>query len=100
MAQDAPTGWTEENHALSRTFSRANFVDALAFALEVGKVAEAANHHPDIDIRYKTVRLSLTTHSAGHVVTVKDVELAQRINHLDEQAIRAVRDDLARRFAA
>jgi len=83
---------------LSRTIPRADFVEALAFVLEVGKLAEAADHHPDIDIRYKTVHLSLTTHSAGHKVTAKDFALAEKINDLDEQSIRLTKDDLARRL--
>ena len=68
--------------------------------LEVGKLAEAANHHPDIDIRYRTVHLSLSTHSAGHTVTAKDFALAEKINRPDEQVIRLTRDELARRFRA
>jgi len=100
MPQNVPSGWTEANNALSRTVPRADFVEALAFVIEVGKLAEAANHHPDIDIRYKTVNLSLCTHSAGHTVTAKDFALAEKINHLDEQAIRSTKDDLARRFRA
>jgi 4a-hydroxytetrahydrobiopterin dehydratase len=100
MPQDTPAGWTEANNALSRTFTRAGFVDALAFVLEVGKLAEAANHHPDIDIRYKTVLLTLQSHDAGHVVTKRDFDLAQKINNLSEPAIHATRDEIARRFAA
>ena len=68
--------------------------------LEIGKLAEAANHHPDIDIRYRTVHLSLSTHSAGNTVTVKDFALAQEINDLSEDAIRLTKEDLRRRFEA
>ena len=100
MPPNVPPGWSETNHALRRTVPRADFVEALAFVLEVGKLAEAADHHPDIDIRYKTVHLSLCTHSAGHTVTAKDLALAEKINHLDEQVIRSTRDDLAQRFRA
>ncbi len=53
MPQRVPSGWTEVENALSRTVVRADFVEALAFVLEIGKLAEAANHHPDIDIRYR-----------------------------------------------
>jgi 4a-hydroxytetrahydrobiopterin dehydratase len=100
MPPDAPAGWTEESNALNRTFVRADFVEALAFVLEVGKLAEAANHHPDIDIRYKTVRLSLSSHDAGNIVTARDTKLAQKINDLNEQAVRLTRDEIASRFAA
>jgi 4a-hydroxytetrahydrobiopterin dehydratase len=100
MPHSVPSGWAEANNALSRTVARADFVEALAFVLEVGKLAEAANHHPDIDIRYRTVHLRLTTHSAGNTITAKDIALAEKINQLNEQAIRSTRDELARRFAA
>jgi len=98
MPQNVPPGWTQADNALTRTVSRADFVEALALVLEIGKRAEAANHHPDIDIRYRTVHLSLSTHSAGHTVTAKDFALAQEINDLSEEAIRHTRDDLSRRF--
>jgi 4a-hydroxytetrahydrobiopterin dehydratase len=100
MAQDVPAGWTQADNALTRTIQRADFVEALALVLEIGKLAEAANHHPDIDIRYRTVHLSLSTHDAGNTVTAKDFALAQRINDLNEEAIRLTKDELRRRFKA
>jgi 4a-hydroxytetrahydrobiopterin dehydratase len=100
MPHNIPAGWAEANNVLSRTVERADFVEALAFVLEVGKLAEAANHHPDIDIRWRKVQLQLTSHEAGNVITAKDVNLAEKINQLDEQAIRATKDEVARRFAA
>ena len=99
MPQNVPAGWTQADNALTRTISRADFVEALALVLEIGKLAEAANHHPDIDIRYRTVHLSLSTHSADNTVTNKDFTLAQRINDLNEEALRLTKDDLRRRFA-
>ncbi len=100
MPQTVPEGWTVENNALTRTIVRTDFVEALAFVLEIGKLAEAANHHPDIDIRYRTVQLRLSTHDAGHTVTAKDFALAQKINDLSEEAIRLTHADLQRRFNA
>jgi len=79
---------------------RADFVEALALVVEIGRMAEAADHHPDIDIRYRTVHLSLTTHDAGNQVTGKDFALAREINDLGEDAVRLTRDELQRRFAA
>src|SRR6202012_4427470 len=99
MPQTVPAGWSPEGNALTRTFQRADFVEALALVIEIGKRAEAANHHPDIDIRYRTVKLSLSTHSAGSQATDKDFALAREINDLNESAIRQTRDELARRFA-
>ena len=71
-------GWQIENGELTRTFTFADFRAALAFVNHVGELAEAANHHPDIDIRWNRVRLALVTHSAGGL-TKKDFDLAARI---------------------
>jgi len=100
MPPSVPSGWIQADNALTRTVQRADFIEALALVLEIGKLAEAANHHPDIDIRYRTVRLSLSTHSAGSTVTEKDFDLAQKINDLNEEAIRLTKVDLHRRFEA
>ena len=75
-------GWEEEGGALRRDFRFNDFAEALAFVNRVGELAEQANHHPDIDIRWNTVTLRLSTHSAGSVVTDKDRDLAARIDGL------------------
>ncbi len=98
MPQSVPSGWIQADNALTRTIQRADFVEALALVLEIGKLAERANHHPDIDIRYRTVHLSLSTHSAGSTVTDKDFALAREINDLSEDDIRHTKDDLRSRF--
>jgi 4a-hydroxytetrahydrobiopterin dehydratase len=101
MPQTVPAGWAQEGNALSRSISRADFVEALALTVEIGRLAEAANHHPDIKIHhYRKVDLSLTTHSAGHTITEKDFALAQQINDLSEETLRPTIDDLRRRFQA
>ncbi len=100
MAQVVPSGWAETDHALTRTIQRTDFVEALALVLEIAKLAEAADHHPDIDIRYRTVHLSLSTHDAGNKITAKDFALAQKINDLNENAIRTTSDELRKKFAA
>jgi 4a-hydroxytetrahydrobiopterin dehydratase len=68
-------GWQIEKGELTRTFRFENFPAALAFVNRVGEQAEEAGHHPDIDIRYNRVRLSLVTHDAGGL-TAKDFALA------------------------
>jgi 4a-hydroxytetrahydrobiopterin dehydratase len=98
MPPSVPSGWTQEENALIRTCRRADFVEALALIVEIGRLAEAADHHPDIDLRYRTLHLRLSTHSAGHTVTEKDFALAQQINDLGEDRIGQTRDELARRF--
>lgn len=100
MAQAVPSGWTQTDHALVCTIQRADFVEAIALVLEIAKLAEAADHHPDIDIRYRTVHLSLSTHDAGNKVTAKDYALAQEINDLDETVIRSAIDKLREQFIA
>ena len=58
-----------------------DFAASLAFVNVVAAAAEAANHHPDIDIRWNKVHLVLTTHSAGGL-TVLDIALAAAIDRL------------------
>ena len=74
-------GWALENGEITRTIKLASFPAALVFVGAVGHLAESANHHPDILIRYKNVKLSLVTHDAGGL-TDKDFALAARINDL------------------
>jgi 4a-hydroxytetrahydrobiopterin dehydratase len=74
-------GWQIESGELVRTFQFKDFVAALAFVNRVGEIAEQAQHHPDIDIRYNRVRLALVTHSAGGL-TEKDFDLAARAQTL------------------
>ncbi len=57
--------WSLDGRELVRTYELPAFLDAIAFVRRVGEVAEANDHHPDIDIRYRKVTLRLTTHSKG-----------------------------------
>ena len=75
----ALSGWTREGDEIRKTFERASFPDAIAFVVAVGFLAEAADHHPDIDIHWRTVHLALTTHDAGGISTL-DFDLAARID--------------------
>jgi 4a-hydroxytetrahydrobiopterin dehydratase len=75
----AVAGWSREGDEIVKTFERPTFLDAIAFVGRVGELAEAANHHPDIDIRWRTVRLALTTHDDGGL-TRKDFDLAGAID--------------------
>jgi len=74
-------GWQIESGELVRTFQFKDFRAALGFVNKVGEAAEAAGHHPDIDIRYNKVRLSLVTHDAGGL-TEKDFLLAAEATKL------------------
>ncbi|MDQ1361165.1 MAG: 4a-hydroxytetrahydrobiopterin dehydratase [Acidimicrobiaceae bacterium] len=74
----AGTGWALEGDLLVRTTKCQGFAGALAYVNAVGALAEAADHHPDIDIRWNTVTLALTTHDSGGI-TRRDIELAKQI---------------------
>jgi len=75
--RDLP-GWRLTNGALNKLFTFPAFSDGIRFVDRVAVMADAADHHPDIDIRYKRVTISLTTHSAGGI-TEKDFALAGQI---------------------
>lgn len=73
--------WAHEGDELTTTVKLHDFAAALEFVRSVGAAAEAANHHPDIDIRYNRVRLALVTHDAGGL-TSKDFDLAAKASSL------------------
>lgn len=65
--------------ALSKVFKFKDFADALEFVNKVGELADKANHHPDINLSWGSVRVWLITHSE-HKITEKDIELAKKID--------------------
>jgi 4a-hydroxytetrahydrobiopterin dehydratase len=71
--------WHLEGSKLARKWTFKDFVDAMAFVNRLAAVAEAAGHHPDIDIRYNQVTLGLITHDAGGI-TRRDAAMAVRID--------------------
>ena len=73
--------WERDGDSLVKTVRRDDFVDAMGVVNEVAGLSEAMNHHPDIDIRWNTVRLRLSTHSSGGI-TEKDLSLARQIDGL------------------
>ncbi|MCH7933429.1 MAG: 4a-hydroxytetrahydrobiopterin dehydratase [Gemmatimonadetes bacterium] len=72
-------GWKRSGKVLTKNFDFQSFRDAIVFVNRVASLADEMDHHPDIDIRYTTVGLSLTTHSAGGI-TEKDLKLAERVD--------------------
>jgi 4a-hydroxytetrahydrobiopterin dehydratase len=72
-------GWEFDGKHLTRLFVLPTFMDAIRFVGRVAEAAERAAHHPDIDVRYDTVRLHLMTHSERGI-TDKDFALAKEIN--------------------
>lgn len=74
-------GWSRRGDALVKSHQFAAFLDGIAFVQRVAEAAEAADHHPDIDIRYTKVTCTLSTHSAGGI-TQKDLDLAAEIERV------------------
>lgn len=79
-ALTALTDWTRRGDELVRVHEAPSFPAAIRLVDAVAVLAEEADHHPDIDIRWRTVTFALCTHSVGRRITVLDTELAQQIN--------------------
>ena len=80
-ARAAVPEWRKQGATITRTFVFKAFPAAIKFVNAVAKLAEKAGHHPDIDIRWNKVTLTLTTHDAGGL-TEKDFALAQKFDRL------------------
>jgi 4a-hydroxytetrahydrobiopterin dehydratase len=76
---DELSGWKRHGDEIRKKYEFAGFAEAMAFVNRVAGLAEAADHHPDIEIKYDRVKLALTTHSEGGI-TEKDLELAGQID--------------------
>ena len=76
----AHPAWKLQGGKLVREWTFADFVEAMNFVNRVATLAEAAGHHPDIDIRYNRVVLGLISHDAGGITT-RDMTMAGRIDH-------------------
>ena len=73
------TGWKRKGKTLIKEFRFTSFRDSIVFVNRVASLADEGHHHPDIDIRYTTVHLTLSTHEAKGL-TRKDLELAERVD--------------------
>ena len=73
--------WKYEGGALVREYTFADFAVAFAFVARLAMLAEKADHHPDIDIRYNKVRVGLVSHDSGGV-TARDTSMAEKISRL------------------
>ena len=69
--------WSEVSGEIQRTFQFKDFVQSMAFVNRIAELAEQAQHHPDILIRYNKVTLTMSTHDEGGI-TEKDFELAAK----------------------
>jgi 4a-hydroxytetrahydrobiopterin dehydratase len=77
--------WKHEGGMIRRTYEAPTFLAGIAFVNKVAEAAEAADHHPDIDIRWRKVTLALVTHDAGGL-TWRDTKLAAEADRLFMEA--------------
>jgi len=77
-------GWSRKGDVITKTFQFRDFLTGIAFVSAEAKAADAADHHPDIDIRYTKVICTLSTHSAGGI-TQKDLDMARKIESAHEK---------------
>ena len=77
------SGWARRGAAIVKTYQFKTFPEGIAFIGRVAEMAEAANHHPDIDIRYTKIICSLSTHDSGGI-TQKDFDLARAMDAVQE----------------
>jgi 4a-hydroxytetrahydrobiopterin dehydratase len=77
-ALDGLPGWDLAGGQITKEFRLGGFAAAITFVVRLSYEAQAADHHPDLDIRYDRVRVTLSTHSEGGV-TAKDLDLARAI---------------------
>jgi len=75
----ALNGWERKGNAIVKPYRFKTFAEGIRFVDRVAVLADEADHHPDIDIRWTTVTMSLSTHSAGGI-TRNDLELAAKID--------------------
>ncbi len=75
-------GWVVADNSLSKTFTFDSYPAGLMFAVSAGMVGEGCQHHPDMQLGWCKVTISLTTHDAGSKITAKDFEVAQAIEAL------------------
>jgi 4a-hydroxytetrahydrobiopterin dehydratase len=71
-------GWTRKGNSLTKSFAFPSFAAGIGWVRRVAELADLRDHHPDLDIRYTRITVSLSTHAAGGI-TSKDLELARAI---------------------
>lgn len=80
-ALDGLTGWQRDGDSIVRTAKLPGFLAAIEAVRAVAEIAETHNHHPDIDIRWRTVTFRCSTHSKGGI-TQLDIDLATQIDRV------------------
>ncbi len=72
-------GWRREGKFITKTFTFGTFMEGIEFVNDLATIAERLEHHPDIHIRWTTIRLEIQTHDEGGI-TPNDIELAEQID--------------------
>ncbi len=72
-------GWRREGKFITKTFTFGTFMEGIEFVNGLATIAERLEHHPDIHIRWTTIRLEIQTHDEGGI-TPYDIELAEQID--------------------
>ena len=78
--------WSKRAQTIHRTFKFEGFLESIAFVNRIARKAQKANHHPDIEIRFNKVTLTLTTHDDGGI-TLKDVSLARQCDEVFSKSV-------------
>jgi 4a-hydroxytetrahydrobiopterin dehydratase len=78
--------WRRDGNTITRAVEAPSFLEGIDLVGVVARAAEAANHHPDIDIRWRTVTFTLSTHSEGGI-TANDFALAEQIDDAVNRAV-------------
>ena len=73
--------WSQQNQSILRTYKFEGFLKGIKFVERIARKAQKINHHPDIDIRFNKVTLTLSTHDQGGV-TQKDFSLAKQFDEV------------------
>jgi 4a-hydroxytetrahydrobiopterin dehydratase len=73
--------WSGDGDGIERALELPSFRAAVGAVVSIADVAEEMDHHPDLDVRWRTLRVAVVTHSAGGV-TELDLELARRVDAL------------------
>jgi 4a-hydroxytetrahydrobiopterin dehydratase len=82
----AVPNWSKRGHTIFRTFTCEGFLNSIAFVNRIAKLAQESNHHPDIDIRFDKVTLTLSTHDEGGI-TGKDFFLARQCDEVFSKSL-------------
>jgi 4a-hydroxytetrahydrobiopterin dehydratase len=76
------SGWERDGDAIRKSFKRGDFKGSVDFINEITQIAEDMNHHPDLEVSWDTVTVTITTHSEGGL-TENDFELASKIDAIE-----------------